>query len=467
MGFDCIIGNPPYIRVQELNRWAPEECEFYKWKYASAAKGNYDIYVVFTEKALSLLSPDGLMGFIMPHKWWQAKYGEGLRKVIADGKHLRSIVDFTDQQVFKGATTYTAIHVLSKTPNNRSVDCAKVIDLYDGELQCRAIDAHRPLDSVRHFASPHPVGSGSWTFLDDKMAKFMAAVTAVGPSLGKYAEKIFVGLQTSADQVFLLEKRGDRYWSEQLQAMVELEETHLHPVLKGSVHMKRWVSSSSKQVVLFPYEEAMDGSYRLFSSQSLAMDSPLTWEYMKRCRPFLASRERGTFEGERWYGYVYPKNLARMGKRKLLTPSLGQRAEFSFDNQGELFFVGSGGGGGGGYGITLPDAAMYEYVLGLLNSRLLDWYLQQITTPFHSGWFAYSKQFIEQIPIKIPETSEEKKHAERIKESVLAIIDAKKSQRGPTLSDGEKSRLASTIEAHEKRIDNLVFRLYGVDGLPE
>jgi len=46
-GFDCILGNPPYIRVQELNRWAPEECEFYKWRYQSAAKGNYDIYVVF------------------------------------------------------------------------------------------------------------------------------------------------------------------------------------------------------------------------------------------------------------------------------------------------------------------------------------------------------------------------------------------------------------------------------------
>jgi len=52
--------------VQELNKWAPEECEFYKWNYKSAAKGNYDIYVVFVERALSLLGPDGLLGFIMP-----------------------------------------------------------------------------------------------------------------------------------------------------------------------------------------------------------------------------------------------------------------------------------------------------------------------------------------------------------------------------------------------------------------
>ena len=60
-GFDCIIGNPPYIRVQELKEWAPEECEFYRLKYKSAKKGNYDIYVVFVERCLDLLAPDGLL----------------------------------------------------------------------------------------------------------------------------------------------------------------------------------------------------------------------------------------------------------------------------------------------------------------------------------------------------------------------------------------------------------------------
>ncbi len=100
-GFDCIIGNPPYIRVQELNHWAPEECEFYKSRYKSAAKGNYDIYVVFIERALELLADDGLLGFICPHKFWQATYGAGIRKIIADGRHLRSVIDFADQQVFQ------------------------------------------------------------------------------------------------------------------------------------------------------------------------------------------------------------------------------------------------------------------------------------------------------------------------------------------------------------------------------
>ena len=53
-GFDAIIGNPPYIRVQELKKWAPDECEFYKWRYRSASRGNYDIYVAFIERCLVL-----------------------------------------------------------------------------------------------------------------------------------------------------------------------------------------------------------------------------------------------------------------------------------------------------------------------------------------------------------------------------------------------------------------------------
>jgi hypothetical protein len=124
---------------------------------------------------------------------------------------------------------------------------------------------------------------------------------------------------------------------------------------------------------------------------------------------------------------------------------------------------------------------MYEYVLGLLNSHPLDWYLQQITTPFHSGWFAYSKLYLAQIPIKLPTTAEDKKLAGRIIESVRAIMDAKAKLRTPApsfseakgglkpaaLSDRETKSLEAEVEAHEKRIDEAVFALYGVQGLPK
>ena len=108
-GFDAVIGNPPYIRMQDLKEWAPHEAEYYKRRYKAASKGNYDIYVVFVEKGLELLKHTGLLGHILPHKFFNAQYGEPLRSLISEAGALNGVVYFGDQQVFEAATTYTCL----------------------------------------------------------------------------------------------------------------------------------------------------------------------------------------------------------------------------------------------------------------------------------------------------------------------------------------------------------------------
>jgi hypothetical protein len=88
-GFDAVIGNPPYIRIQTLQESDPESVNYLNEHYAAAAKGNYDIYVVFVERALSLLNPAGRLGYILPHKFFNAQYGEALRAHLTSGKHLK------------------------------------------------------------------------------------------------------------------------------------------------------------------------------------------------------------------------------------------------------------------------------------------------------------------------------------------------------------------------------------------
>ena len=108
-GFDAVIGNPPYIRIQALKEWVPLEVEFYKQRYATANKGNYDIYVVFVERGLNLLNDRGQMGFILPNKFFSTDYGEALRQSITDRKALVKVVDFGHAQVFENATIYTCL----------------------------------------------------------------------------------------------------------------------------------------------------------------------------------------------------------------------------------------------------------------------------------------------------------------------------------------------------------------------
>src|SRR6266581_1651849 len=114
-GFDAVIGNPPYIRIQALKEWAPLEVEYYKKAYHAAEKGNYDIYVVFVEKGLSLLNKTGQLGLILPSKFLSTDYGVSLRTLLSQRSVVDQIVDFGHSQVFKDATTYTCLLFLNQT----------------------------------------------------------------------------------------------------------------------------------------------------------------------------------------------------------------------------------------------------------------------------------------------------------------------------------------------------------------
>ncbi len=203
-GFDCIVGNPPYIRVQELRKWASEESEFYKWKYESAHRGSFDIYMIFVERCLSLLAKGGLLGFIMPHKFWQNRDGFALRRIIAGSNLLVSVVDFGDQQVFKNATTYTAIHALGEKRGDFAVDVARVKELEDGVAQCAAIDAGKPAKGVVRFRATIPTDGTEWRFHDEATQAFFRSLVNVSvPLFPGVCDAVFQGIVTGADDVFL------------------------------------------------------------------------------------------------------------------------------------------------------------------------------------------------------------------------------------------------------------------------
>lgn len=465
-GFDCIIGNPPYIRVQELNEWAPEECEFYKWRYKSAKKGNFDIYVVFVERCLDLLAPDGLLGFIVPNKWWQAQYGEGLRKLIAEGRHLSSLIDFTDQQVFTGATTYTAIHTLQHKPHDGAIDVAVVTDLRDGQAQCVAIDSGRiPADGgfVRFRATP-PQSGAPWSFQSVGDEGWCKAVAAEHPRLIDIAPDIFVGLQTSADTVFVFEDYRDAkgttdVLSLALEKRVKVETELLRPVVRSGEIGRHWANATAR--VLFPY--TVNGSRAsIVPAKQMEAEYPLAWAYLRANEKLLRGRESGKFDHDEWYGLMR-KNLERWESPKVMIPYMITDLGAWFDETGDHYFVNVTTGG---FGIRTDKVDM-RYLAALLSSTLLDRWFKSQAGRFHSGYFGANKQYLENIPIKLPETADEKKKAARIAESVRAIMAVKTKLRDAKLSDRDRKTLEGEVESLEARIDEAVFALYGVAGLPE
>ncbi|WP_245541291.1 Eco57I restriction-modification methylase domain-containing protein [Treponema medium] len=111
-GFDCVIGNPPYLRVQGLRENYEEEAKFYEKEY-KAATGRFDFYILFIEKGFNLLNKDGIQSFILPHKFINSDFGTGIRQFIYDNRALKSIVHFESHLVFNAASVYTCIIELS------------------------------------------------------------------------------------------------------------------------------------------------------------------------------------------------------------------------------------------------------------------------------------------------------------------------------------------------------------------
>jgi len=465
-GFDCIVGNPPYIRVQELNRWAPEECEFYKWRYKSAAKGNYDIYVVFIERALELLADDGLLGFICPHKFWQAAYGEGLRRLLAEGRHLRSVIDFTDQQVFHGATTYTAIHVFSKNPNRDGVAVGRIFDLTDGDGQCRALDGRKKAQGAVKFQAAHPSSAAPFVFVNAGQAGLLKKLRDAGPALSEIA-MLSQGFKTGADKVFVVEEvRSERdiaiVRSDKTQGNHRIERALLRLLIK-SEHMRRYWIESSPLRLIFPYVVDSE-NWRILRPEELSRLYPLGAEYLAKLRRALERREAGRYRGPMFYRYSRQQNFLPLSKPKIIVPDIADRARFAYDENGSYVFS---GGGAGGNAIIPTQGVPPRLLLGILNSRVTEAQLRISGTVFRGGWLNCEIRFLRGLRIKLPNTPTERKLADRIIERVEWILAAKKELRNIAGSDRAIERLQREIEAHEQRIDELVCRLYGVDEIPE
>ena len=454
-GFDAVIGNPPYIRIQAMKEYAPQEVEFYKQQYTAASKGNYDIYVVFAEKGLSLLRPEGRLGYILPHKFFNAKYGEPLRGLIAQGKHLADVVHFGDQQIFANATTYTCLLFLDKAGRD-AFHVAKVDDLAawrnggiatEGEMQAAV------------------VGEREWNFVVGTFASIWEKLNRMPTRLCDVADRVFQGLITGADTAFILEIQDDgSYFSKATGTNHGLERELLHPLCKGSVNVRRYNVTSLDKAILFPYQIIQDKAI-LLTPQELSKCYPNIWEYLRQNRDLLEAREHGKWKHDKWYAFGRSQNLAEMEQLKIMTPSIASSASFTLDKTDFYYFVGSGGGGGGGYGITLcPNVQMaYEYILGLLNSRLLDTFLKVFSTPFRGGYYAFNRQYIDPLPIRTIDFDDPADVARH--DQMVALVErmlALHRQLAEAKTPRAKRLLQQQIDVTDRAIDQLVYTLYGL-----
>jgi hypothetical protein len=186
---------------------------------------------------------------------------------------------------------------------------------------------------------------------------------------------------------------------------------------------------------------------------------PKAWEYLKKNKNLLEARESGKWKHEKWYGIRRPQNVTKMNQKNILTPCIADGACFTSNNGDFLYFIGSGGGGGGGYGIILkPEEKMsYQYLLGILNSRLSTFYLRKVSSTFRGGYIALNRQYIEQLPIRTINFSDpaDKARHDRMVALVTQMLDLNKKLQVARLEQ-EKTLLSRQIDSTDSYINKLV-----------
>ena len=456
-GFDVVMGNPPYVRIQALDR---AQVEYFARKYQSAS-GNYDIYALFVEKALQLLRKDGAHGFILPHKFFQAAYGQGLRRLIAESGSLTEVVNFRDNQVFDGASTYTCLLFLSRNKADK-FKYVEVQEFLRPAEQLETVFQNSKLSdqSMRiGFVPKKQVTPSPWNFHFPDSNILLDKLKLNTRPLADLAERIFQGLKTSADKIYtmdVIEKRTGTIiaHSKELNKDIELESELLKPLIKGG-QMRRYLIEEPKKVVLFPY---ING--KLITKTEFQKTYPLCWAYLMENKKYLENREDGKMKGENWYAYGRTQAIEVVSIPKIITPDLASSASYCFDEEGKYYFS---GGAAGGYGIIVKDEENSKYLLALLNSRLLDWYHHQISTTFRGGYFSYESRFIKDSPIRVIDFS---KHSEKVLyDHLIVLVDRMLELRHsesslPTCAEREK--IEREIAVTDEKIDEIVYGLYGI-----
>ncbi len=457
--FDAIIGNPPYIRVQNMARYSQEEYDYYKSgfsKYSTSAEDAVDKYHLFIEKGFSLLKENGMLGYIVPHKFMNIQSGRKLRELLTEGRNVKKIIHFGVHQVFRDRSTYTCILLLSRMPNEK-FEIGFVEDLgkflHGRDAECMAY----PADYI---------GRKPWVFLPRGIQSHLAEISPKCAPLSSLAD-IFVGVQTSADQVYVIHadhEDGSFVHSHDIEGREFRIE---RGILRKSIYDARLAAYeriASNSYIIFPYKD-VDGKPTLHSLDEMAESFPCALEYLGRFRERLERRNMIPECGDgNWFAYGRGQSLKRFVRgERLVWPVLSTGANYVYDDLPVVF---TGGGNGPFYGLELKESTRESifYIQAILNHWLMELIVKSKSSRFRGEYYSHGKQFLENLPIrKIDFSDREEASCHRhIVDSVKKMMDMKeKASNAGTAA--KKTMIERSISVLKKDMNDTIDALYRIE----
>lgn len=375
VGFDAVIGNPPYIQLQKMGQVS---IDLERMQFETYAKTG-DIYSLFYELGFNILKPNGLLTFITSNKWMRAGYGESLRKYFAEKTNPVLLIDFGGIQVFDSATVDTNILIAEKAKNK-------------GETYACVLDKTFSIKEMSDFVSLSASvttfkKSESWIVLSGIEQQIKSKIEAVGTRLKDWNINIYRGVLTGYNEAFIIDKqkRDELIMDDPKSAEI------IRPILRGK-DIKRYKYDFADSWLINIHNGIREKNVKPISIN----DYPAVKEHLDKFKDQL---ERRLDQGVTMYNLRNCAYTEDFLKPKIVWAELARSGNaFTIDREG--FHVSNTG-----YILVMDDDLEkqigYNYLLAFLNSKAILFYLDTIATRLDKTGWRWLRQFVELLPIPI------------------------------------------------------------------
>ena len=409
-GFDVVIGNPPYISHDKIPEKLKTEIRNHYQSYEPFA----DVYCYFIEKAIELQNKQGILSFITSNSYLRAEYGAPIRKLLKNENMLLRVLNIEDSQVFESVIVNVAIIVSRKSTNLTDDFCIVVNSPFSGNSF---------EDFIKNNGFHYPqtyFNSRSWNLVEPKFVELQKKLESSGKTLEQLMTKIRLGIATGSNEAFLIDEDKKREFCERNPVNAEI----IKPILRGR-DISRYSYTSVGQYILL----AKNGV-------NVQRDYPDIYEHLESFGDRF--RNRGA-QGQHWTNLRACSFYDDFKKEKIVWIELTDSGRFALCNE-EIYLLNSA------YFLLPPSGIESKFLLGVLNSSTIRFYLNLIAETSGMGTSRWINNYVKAFPI--PEATCEQQAL--IIGLVDQILDAKHTDPDADVSD------------LEKRIDQIVYLLYGL-----
>lgn len=356
--FDFIIGNPPYVRIQNLN----ERKQQLQKKYITASNGSIDLYFCFFEQALKLLSENGKTSFITPNSHFYSAAGKNLRNLLLP--HLTKIINFDHFQVFKDATAYTAITFLQKE-KTISFLYAENLKKDFKNIEYKKISTDKQMRLER------------WEFFDEKYLNKIIKLNRKYSTLQEIAN-IHYGIATLKDEIYIFSpEKSDKnyfYFND-----FKIEKSLCVPIIKASTYK----GENQNLFMIFPYRNE-----KIIPRNIFQKNYPEAYKYFLQQRDVLEMRDKGGGKNyEEFYAFGRNQGLKTSFGKKIITSTMNLTPRFYVIEEEKTSFY-------AGYCIKPKNNTNLYELCEALNSDLMKKHINSVSKSYRGGYKSYAKSFL-------------------------------------------------------------------------